>query len=143
MVIIAKQSFFVSSYQMIFIQKVQSLSSCAVANCSLAFLWWFWSSSSTEELWNSQRNSGSYLLDQGPSPPIAYFGWAANSRKSLGGSKLLPLKNDRGHCVLGDHQCCRHLKNANISKKLFSLGHYGGCRLLRIHIFLIHFRIRL
>ena len=27
---------------------------------------------------------------------------------SLGGSKLLPFKNDGGHCVLGDHQCCRH-----------------------------------
>ena len=27
-----------------FLQKVWSLSPCAVANCSLAFLWWFWSS---------------------------------------------------------------------------------------------------
>ena len=28
-------------------------------------------------------------------------------RKNLGGSKLLPFKNDGGHCVLGDLQCCR------------------------------------
>ena len=48
-----------------------------------------------------------HLPDQGPSPPIAQFGWAASSRKSLGGSKLLPFKNDGGHCVLGDLQCCR------------------------------------
>jgi hypothetical protein len=40
-------------------------------------------------------------------PPITQFGWAASSRKSLGGSKLLPFKNDRGHCVLGDLHCCK------------------------------------
>ena len=34
---------------------------------------------------------------------------AANSRKSLGGSKLLPFKNDGGHCVLGDLQCYRNI----------------------------------
>jgi hypothetical protein len=28
---------------------------------------------------------------------------------SLGGSKLLPFKNDGGHCVLGDIQCCRNV----------------------------------
>ena len=39
---------------------------------------------------------------------IAQFGWVARSRKSLGCSKLLPFKNDGGHCVLGDLQCCRH-----------------------------------
>uniref|UniRef100_A0A673XDY9 Myosin binding protein C3 n=1 Tax=Salmo trutta TaxID=8032 RepID=A0A673XDY9_SALTR len=33
--------------------------------------------------------------DQGPSPPIAQFGRVASSKKSLGGSKLLPFKNDR------------------------------------------------
>ena len=33
------------------------------------------------------------------------FGWAAGSRKSLGGSKLLPFKNDGGHCVLVNLQC--------------------------------------
>ena len=30
------------------------------------------------------------------------------SSRSLGGSKLLPFKNDGGHCVLGDLQWCRH-----------------------------------
>jgi hypothetical protein len=28
--------------------------------------------------------------------------------ESFGGSELLPFKNDGGHCVLGDLQCCRH-----------------------------------
>ena len=46
-----------------------------------------------------------HLPDQGPSPLIAQFGRVANSRKSLGGSKHLPFKNDGGHCVLGDLQC--------------------------------------
>uniref|UniRef100_A0A674AAJ1 Phosphodiesterase n=1 Tax=Salmo trutta TaxID=8032 RepID=A0A674AAJ1_SALTR len=36
-------------------------------------------------------------------------GRAASSRKSLGGSKLLPFKNDGGHCILGDIQCCRNV----------------------------------
>ena len=39
-----------------------------------------------------------HLPEQGPSPPIAQFGRAASSRNSLGGSKLLPFKNDGGHC---------------------------------------------
>ena len=41
----------------------------------------------------------------GPLPvsPIAQFGRAASSRKSLGGSKLLPF-NNVGHGVLGDLQ---------------------------------------
>jgi hypothetical protein len=30
-------------------------------------------------------------------------------RKSLVGSKLLPFKNDGGHCVLGDIRCCRNV----------------------------------
>ena len=42
------------------------------------------------------------LPDQGPSPPIAHFGRAASSRKNLGGSKLLPFKNDGVLCVLRD-----------------------------------------
>ena len=50
-----------------------------------------------------------HLPDQGPSPPIAQFGQAARSRKSLGGSKLLPFKNDGDHCVLGHLQCCRNV----------------------------------
>jgi hypothetical protein len=33
----------------------------------------------------------------------------ASSRKSLGVCKLLPFKNDGGHCVLGDIQCCIHV----------------------------------
>ena len=60
---------------------------------------------STEELWSDHQILG-HLPDRGPSLPIAQFGWAASSRKSLGGSKLLSLKNDGGHCVLGDLQCC-------------------------------------
>jgi hypothetical protein len=47
-------------------------------------------------------------LCQGLSPPIAQLGWTASSKKSLGGSKLLPFKND-GHCVLEDLQCCRNV----------------------------------
>ena len=34
------------------------------------------------------------------SPPIAPFGRVASSRKSLGGSKLLPFNNDGGCYVL-------------------------------------------
>ena len=41
----------------------------------------------------------------GSSSPIALFGWAASSRKSLDGYKLLSFKNDGGHCVLRDLQC--------------------------------------
>ena len=39
-------------------------------------------------------------------PSGYWFDRAASSRKILGGSKLLPFKNDGGHCVLGDLQCC-------------------------------------
>ena len=49
------------------------------------------------------------LPDQGASPPLAQFGRAASSRKSLCGSKLLPFKNDGGHCVLGNFQCYRNV----------------------------------
>ena len=62
---------------------------------------------STEELSSSVRVTIGFLA-QGPSHPIAQFGWAASSRKSLGGSKLIPFKNDGGNCVLGDLQCGRH-----------------------------------
>ena len=44
MVFMAIMTIFVSSDQRIFLQKVRSLFPCAVANRSLAFLWWFWSS---------------------------------------------------------------------------------------------------
>ena len=59
---------------------------------------------STEELWHSVSDHQvlGHLPDQGSSPPTAQFGRAASSRKSLGVSKLLPLKNDGGLCVLGD-----------------------------------------
>ena len=60
---------------------------------------------STEELYQSDHRILGHLPDQGPCPPIAQFVWTASSRKSLGGSKLLPFKNG-GHCVLGDFQCC-------------------------------------
>ena len=42
-----------------------------------------------------------HLPDKGPSPLIAQFGQAANSRKSLDSYKLLPFKNDEDHAVLG------------------------------------------
>ena len=56
---------------------------------------------STEEQWSDHRVLG-HLPDQGPSPLIGQFGRAASSRKSLGGFKLFPFKNDGGHCVLSD-----------------------------------------
>uniref|UniRef100_A0A8C7JNB5 P2X purinoceptor n=1 Tax=Oncorhynchus kisutch TaxID=8019 RepID=A0A8C7JNB5_ONCKI len=52
----------------------------------------------TLELFQSDHRVLGDFHDQGPSPLIAQFGWVANSRKSLGGSKLLPIKNDGGHC---------------------------------------------
>ena len=42
-----------------------------------------------------------HLPDQGSAPPIAQFGWAASSRKSVGGSKQILFNYDGGHCVLG------------------------------------------
>jgi hypothetical protein len=56
------------------------------------------------ELFQSERRDLGHIPDQCPSPPIAPFGWAASSSKSLGGSKLLPFKKDGAHCVLGDFQ---------------------------------------
>ena len=41
-----------------------------------------------------------HLPDQGPSSMIAQFGWPA-SRKSLGGSRLLPFQNDEATVFLG------------------------------------------
>jgi hypothetical protein len=46
-----------------------------------------------------------HLPDHGPSPRLFSV---ASSRKSLGGFTLRLFKNDGGHCVLGDLQCCRH-----------------------------------
>ena len=44
------------------------------------------------ELCLSDHGVFGHLRDQGPSPPIAQFGQVASSRKSVGGSKLLPFK---------------------------------------------------
>ena len=64
---------------------------------------------STDELCQSDHWVLGQLPDQGHSPPIAQFGWAVSSRKSLGGSKLFPFKHYGGHCVLGYLQCCRNV----------------------------------
>ena len=61
----------------------------------------------TLELCQSDHRVPGHLPDKGTSPPIAQFGHAAISRKSLGCSKLILFKNDGDHCVLGDLQCCR------------------------------------
>ena len=61
----------------------------------------------TLKLCQSDHRVLGHLPDQGPSPTMAQFGRADSSRKSLGGSKLLPFKNDGGHSVLGELQCCR------------------------------------
>jgi hypothetical protein len=37
-----------------------------------------------------------HLPDQGPSPLMSQFGRESSFLKSLGGSKLLPFKNDGG-----------------------------------------------
>ena len=63
----------------------------------------------TLELCQSDHQGLGDPPDQGPSPPLAQFGRADSSRKSLGGAKLLTFKNDEGHCVLGDLQCCRNV----------------------------------
>ena len=60
----------------------------------------------TLELCQSDHWVLGHLPDQGPSPPIAQFGQAASPRKSLGGHKLLPFKNEGVLCVIGDLQCC-------------------------------------
>ena len=63
----------------------------------------------TMELCQSDHQVLGHLRDECPSPSIAQFVWADSSRKSLGGSKLLPFKNDGAHCVLGDLQSCRNV----------------------------------
>jgi hypothetical protein len=50
-----------------------------------------------------------HLPGHGPTPTIAQVCLAASSRKSLDGAKLLSFKDDGGHCVLGDLQCCRYV----------------------------------
>ena len=49
------------------------------------------------ELCQSDPRVPAHLPGQGPSSPIAQFGRAARSRKTLGGSKFLPFMNDGGH----------------------------------------------
>ena len=61
------------------------------------------------ELCQTDHRVLGHLPDQGPFPSIDQFGRAANTRKSLGGSKLLSFKNDGVHCVLKDLQCCRNV----------------------------------
>ena len=64
---------------------------------------------SKEELWSSVRVTIGFLVTYLTKTFLhsAQFGRAASSSKSLGGSKLLPIKNDGGLCILGDLQCCR------------------------------------
>ena len=57
---------------------------------------------STEELWSSVRVTIDFLV-------TSQFGSTASSRKNLAGSKHLPFKNNGGHSVLGDLQCCRNV----------------------------------
>jgi hypothetical protein len=64
---------------------------------------------SRDELCQSDHCVLGHLSDQGPSPPIAQFGWAASSKKSLGGSKLPPSFINGSHGVIRDLQCCNVL----------------------------------
>jgi hypothetical protein len=49
---------------------------------------------STEELCQSDHWVLGHLPDQGSSPSVAQFGRVDSSGKSLGGSNLIPIKND-------------------------------------------------
>ena len=85
-------------------EKLPSL--CHKAQISGVFQWWvsFWKFPYpiTGDLQLGQRDHLSY---QGSSAPIAQFGQAASSRKSLGCYTFLPFKNNGGHCALGNIQC--------------------------------------
>ena len=48
-----------------------------------------------------------HLPDQGPSCPVAQFGWT-NSRKNLGSYICFPFPNDGAHCALGNFQHTRN-----------------------------------
>ena len=61
------------------------------------------------ELCQSDHRVLGHIPDQSPSSPIAQFVRTVSYRKTLGGSKLLPFKNDGGYCVLGDLQCFRNV----------------------------------
>ena len=96
------------------------------AGCHVTFTEeWFLSDHSTIKVWlveccrdgcpsgrfsqSPKRNSGALL--EWPSGSCS-FPWprpfSADCPVCLRGSKLLPFKNDGGHCVLGDLQCCRN-----------------------------------
>ena len=64
---------------------------------------------STEERWSSDSDHRvlGHSPDKGPSPPIAQFRRPASSRKSPGGSKLLPFTDDGSHCAQWDLQSSR------------------------------------
>ena len=67
---------------------------------------------STEELWSSVRVTIGFLitfLTKALLSRLLSLAGRASSWKSLGGSKLLPFKDDGVHCVLGDLQCCRNV----------------------------------
>ena len=66
---------------------------------------------STEELWSSVRVTIGFLVTSLTKAllPRLLFGRAASSRKNIGGYERLPFKNDGGHCVLGDLQCCNNV----------------------------------
>ena len=65
---------------------------------------------STEERWSSDRVTIGFLvtsLTKALLPPIAQFRRPASSRKSPGGSELLPFTDDGGHCAHWDLQSSR------------------------------------
>ena len=66
---------------------------------------------STEELCRSVRVTIGFLvtsLTKALLPRLLSLARRPAVRKSLGGSKLLPFKNDGGHCVLADLQSFRY-----------------------------------
>ena len=61
---------------------------------------------STEELWSSLRVTIRFLVTSLTKALLPQLLRLAG-RTAFGGSKLLSFKNNGGHCVLGDHQCCK------------------------------------
>jgi len=53
---------------------------------------------STEQCWSSVRVTIGFLVTSLTNAPVAQSGRAASSRKSRGGSKLLPFLYDGSHC---------------------------------------------
>ena len=58
----------------------------------------------TLDLLHSEHWVLGYPSAQGPSSPIAQFGWVARSRKTVGGSKSLLFENDGEYSTLGHFQ---------------------------------------